>query len=548
MFSKTAPRRASLAAGVAVVALLHATPALADRAIDADQNARIARLEAAVQALSDQLAQRNQTNAQEVARNAELTQQVADLQAQVEDLHQSTAAGLADVRTAATANTVSLANGRPTFATSDGQFTASLRGVFQLDSAIYSQDRAGPLATDPRRGSFGDTAAGGENDHARDLSDGTNFRRARIGIEGRAFGNFEYNFLYDFGGAGVEDAGKISAAWLQWNASPTLHIRAGAFSPPAGLEEVASTNGALFAERASPSEVVRSIAASDGRSAVGVFGNGDNWEYSVALSGGVVATASFDEQAAVVSRFSFVPYRRDNSIVHLGVNSTYVIQPAATGPDVAPAGSATPIRLRDRPELRVDGTRLVDTGNIDADHLLSVGGEFAWQYSNFYAQAEYFDIRVQRRNSTLADPHFNGWYVQGAWTITGEPRRYTVATGAFDSPRPTHPFSLSQHGWGAWELGLRYSDLDLNFDEGAPGSAPFADSVRGGEQQIFTVGLNWYLNNTVKLMAAFQSVSVDRLSPGGTAFGSYAPGATPAAGTQVGQDLQIWSLRTQYAF
>ena len=60
------------------------------------------------------------------------------------------------------------------------------------------------------------------------------------------------------------------------------------------------------------------------------------------------------------------------------------------------------------------------------------------------------------------------------------------------------------------------------------------------------MGLNWYVNNVLRFQAAYQDVSVDRLSPGGTAFG--AGTATPPAGAQVGQDFNIYSLRTQYAF
>lgn len=74
---------------------------------------------------------------------------------------------------------------------------------------------------------------------------------------------------------------------------------------------------------------------------------------------------------------------------------------------------------------------------------------------------------------------------------------------------------------------------------------PAAGSVRGGEQEIFSVGVNWYVNNGVTLQAAYRNVSVDRLSPGGTAF---VAGSTPALNTQVGQDLEIFSFRTQYAF
>lgn len=474
------------------------------------------------------------------ARIKALEEQLALLQGQIADLKQSTAANVAAVRKDALATTVSLSNGRPTFSSADGRFTASLRGVFQLDSAHYDQRSPGPLASDFRRGSFGDAT---ENDRARDLNDGANFRRARIGIEGKAFGDFEYNFLYDFGGSGTEEAGKISAAWVQYNGLPFLgsKIRIGAFSPPSGLEEAVSTNGSLFAERASPSELVRGIAAGDGRTAVAWLGGGDNWTATAALTGNLVTSQTFDEQTAFVGRFAFVPFRRDDAVVHLGVNTSIVINPAATGPDVA-GTAATPIRLRDRPEMRVDGTRLVDTGNIDAEGLTVIGAEFGAQKKNFYVQAEYFDIDVNRKGA-LSDPDFKGWYAQAGWTITGEPRRYS--NGTFDSPRPAKPFDLKTGDWGAWELGLRYSNLDLNYQEGAPGAAPTASAIRGGEQEIWTLGLNWYVNNVLRFQAAYQDVSVDRLSPGGTAF---VAGSTPAAGLQVGQDLKIYSLRTQYAF
>lgn len=64
---------------------------------------------------------------------------------------------------------------------------------------------------------------------------------------------------------------------------------------------------------------------------------------------------------------------------------------------------------------------------------------------------------------------------------------------------------------------------------------------------ILSVGLNWYLNPVVSMQFAWRNVSVDRTSPGGTAFGVGAF-ATPVLGTQVGQDLNIYSVRTQYAF
>ncbi|WP_309644333.1 porin [Phenylobacterium sp.] len=476
------------------------------------------------------------------ARIKALEEQLSLLQGQIADLKQSTSNNIAAVRKDAAVTTVSLANGRPSISSADGRFTASFRGVFQLDAAQYDQSGAGPLASDFRRGSLGDAV---ENDRARDLNDGANFRRARIGIEGKAFGDFEYNFLYDFGGSGNEEAGKISAAWVQYNGLPVANakIRIGAFSPMSGMEADGSTNGSLFAERAAPSELVRGLGAGDGRTAAALTFGGERWTASAAVSGNIIGVQTYDEQTSFVGRLAVTPHRGEHSLIHLGLNTTVVLDPAATGPRVNGVVN-TPIRLRERPELRVDGTRLVDTGSLDADGLTAVGGEFAAQWRNLSLQAEYFDIGVDRKGA-FGDAEFSGWYAQAAWTITGEPRRYAKDAAAFDSPRPAKPFDLKTGDWGAWELGLRYSTLDLNHLAGNIGTAPIAGAVRGGEQEIFTLGLNWYLNNGLRFQAAYQDVSVDRLSPGGTAF---VAGSTPPAGAQVGQDLKIYSLRTQYAF
>src|SRR5262249_18342898 len=108
-----------------------------------------------------------------------------------------------------TATDVSLPNGRPTIATSDEAFSASLRSLVQFDVGYYDQDR--PPA-------------------APDLSNGSDFRRSRLGLDGRVFTDWEYSFIYDFGGSGVEGS-TITNAYVQYDGFKPLLLRIGAFAP-----------------------------------------------------------------------------------------------------------------------------------------------------------------------------------------------------------------------------------------------------------------------------------------------------------------------------
>ena len=95
---------------------------------------------------------------------------------------------------------------------------------------------------------------------------------------------------------------------------------------------------------------------------------------------------------------------------------------------------------------------------------------------------------------------------------------------------------------GAWEVAARYSNPDLNFREGAEGLATPINGVRGGEQEITTLGLNFYPNNVIRFLLDYQWASVDRLNPK-----NLADSGSPV-GAQIGQDYQALALRTQLAF
>ena len=511
--------KSTLLAGVAAAALVVPGAASArsgDEARIKALEAQVAELKAAVEALK--AARETAPPPAPVA----IQQDVAALRTEVQELKVSTDKSVAALKAEAPSATVTIANGKPLIASTDGRFTAGFHGIMQLDTAKYFQEDHLPAAVT-----------------ARDLNGGANFRRARLGVDGKAFGVFDYNILLDVGGSGAEDTGRIQDMWIQYSGLKPWRFRLGAFAPSAGLGDSASTNSSLFPERAAVSDLTRGLAGGDTRVGLATIANGDRWFFSAAYTGALVsalnsgATAfnapTFDEQQGLVVRVAGVPFQGQDWMLHMGATASVIAQPADLGPAAA---ARYAVQLRERPELRVDGTRLVDTGQIDAKDLAAYGAELAFQRKSLTVQAEYFDISLQRRNPAVgtSDPSFSGWYVEGGWLLTGERRKRNAATAAFDGPTIARPFDLKKGTWGAWELTARYSNLDLNYAER---SAIAADRVRGGEQDIWTFGINWFPNSAMAFMLDYYNVSVDRLN---------------ASGAQIGQDLQAVNLRSQFAF
>jgi len=96
-------------------------------------------------------------------------------------------------------------------------------------------------------------------------------------------------------------------------------------------------------------------------------------------------------------------------------------------------------------------------------------------------QGEYLtaDADPKGKPSYSAD----GYYVQGSWVLTGESRPYSK--GTIGNVRPVHDY-------GAFEVAVRYSSVDLN-------DGP----VYGGKEDDWTIGANWYLGQHFKLQANY---------------------------------------------
>lgn len=421
-------------------------------------------------------------------------------------------------------------NARPTVKSGDGRFTMAFRVRFQFDNANYFQKAAAALPP----GSV------------KDLANGSVVRRAFFGVEGKAFNDFWYEFRYNGGGTdggtnGVSEGdGMVSLARVAYLGIPNFRLNIGVIEPVFMYEGTTSSGQLMFLERPEIDNIAAdSFGAGDARRGIeltfqkeAVFLPDDNLVISGAFTGSKTGTnaghgAGKDEQTQALGRVSYRFWRDGVSNAMIGGSAGWILNTNTLG--------AT-ITLQDRPEMRVNADRLISTGGITArsGSMFALDGGF--NIENFYLGGEYAQFRLNRTAPVTTDPTFHGWYVEGSWVLTGEPKSYTVTSnnnevGGFGAPRVANPFSLSGDSWGAWELTARYSDTNLNSHEH---TAAALGGVAGGEERILDLGVNWYINQTVKLQVNDLIVNVNRLS-------------APAAVTKIGQNLNILGARLQFS-
>ena len=405
---------------------------------------------------------------------------------------------------------------RATIRTADNRFQLAFRGRFQFDSGMFFQDSDLPSYVTV----------------GRDLHNGANFRRAQIGVEGRVYRDFNYEFVFDFGSSGTERAGQIYLMRVAYTGIPYFTINAGAIQPKFTLDDSTSSAEITFLERSSiVNAILDPFGGSDSRRGVeliyqhaDLFKGGDNLLISTAFTGERIAAVKTDDEGSQLTGRIAYRFRSDeNSNFQIGVDAARILN--------KPNGL---LSFGDRPETRVDGTQLVGFGfpglqtAVPAKTGWLYGFEGAMNYGPFYLAGEYYRYGLDRADPTLKDPKFSGWYVQASYFLTGEMRPYLPASAAWGSPAVVSPFAPDAGSWGSWEIKARYSNNDFNAMVSDP-----ANRVLGGEQNIVTLGANWYLNRNLRWMFDYLIADVDRRD---------------ADGQQVGQDFSAFVNRLQFSF
>jgi phosphate-selective porin OprO/OprP len=194
----------------------------------------------------------------------------------------------------------------------------------------------------------------------------------------------------------------------------------------------------------------------------------------------------------LVGRVTWVPAVSDDesNLLHLGLGLRY-------------SDANQPIRARTEPEFN-NAPLYVDTEPLSADDVMTYNLEAYWRKGPWWVGFEYIGSDVASPES--GDPTFNGYHLTGSWAVTGETRAYRKRSGVFDPLPVSRP--VNQGGWGALELALRYSRLDLT--DGA---------VDGGEMDILSLGAIWWLSRSAHFALNYRHISLDRIGTQGTSSG-----------------------------
>ena len=301
------------------------------------------------------------------------------------------------------------------------------------------------------------------------------FRRARLYMSGDIYKDFFFKAQYDFAGGDAD----FKDVYLGMKNIPYLGaFKIGHFKEPFSLEELTSSKYITFMERGLPNvfapsrnwgaEFSNTLFNKRATWAAGIFrpsdgyGNysGSGWNFT--------------------GRLTALPWYEDKGekLLHIGTAWT-VHDPRGT------------VRYRQRPEDHLS-PRYVDTGTFQIDYASLFNVELALVYGPFSLQSEFIQGWVDQSHNNSSHTCFPSFYAYASYFLTGEHRKYKTSKGCFSRVKPKKNFSIKDKTWGAWELGVRYSYLDLE-----------DKNIEGGIMQDITAGVNWHWNPNMRVMGNY---------------------------------------------
>ncbi len=332
----------------------------------------------------------------------------------------------------------------------DGKFAMGISGRIQADAYAIDDD--------------GSTM--------NPMGNGMEFRRVRLAVAGKMFGDWRYKLEVDYAGNVVS----IADAYIETDLAKGLAFRAGHFKEYYGLENLSSDNCNTFMEASlasiyTPSQVMGvGVTYTDGE----LFGVQGGFFTPGVANGGVGQSSDW----AATGRAYIAP-KIGSGLVHAGLHGSY-----------RGFESSATTKFEQRPEAHA-AEKVLRTGNITSPvSEVRFGPELAAVFGPVTVQGEYNWSEIERANG-LPSISTEGGYAEASWFVTGESRNYGVKSGTFGRTKATN----------AIQLAARFSHLDLD-------DPALTDARRGTENNV-TLGANYYFNPNVRLMLNYIRADVD---------------------------------------
>lgn len=380
-------------------------------------------------------------------------------------------------------------------------------GFTQLDSALYDQSQNNK-----------ETIGNAQN--------GTGFRRARLAVKGKVAEFTNYQIEMDFATAGHPSffdtyVEQTNVPWLS-------EVKIGQFCQPFSIDALTGFRNLTFLERSLPflafvpfrrlgaqstnlaEDEMSALAVSVYRT--GGFMNaplGDNrFGVDVGDEGGVSVSTRYHKL------IQYNPAIGDRNLWAVGASYNYSVLGANTA-----RGSTTPVpfyQTRVLPEFGPLGNSdvpqtfgnanamtpsFIDSGRYRANYFNLIGLETVYQNGPVGITSEYM---INVVDSPVGQIFYHGAYAQIAYRLTGEHRSYNKTLGTLGTLVPKTDFISFRNGgiqgWGAWEVGARWSFVDIrNPDELAPFYLNGTSDVGNGIMNDTTLGVTWFLNQHFKI-------------------------------------------------
>ena len=305
-------------------------------------------------------------------------------------------------------------------------------------------------------------------------------RRAYIGLQGRIAEDWTFDLTAD---VAQTSAPQLDVAWVNWGAYKSVQFRAGQFKMPMQIEELTSSRFIDFTERS----FVNQLAPTKER---GAMIHGSPWTgvfYGVAASNGNGKnnneTSSTADGKDVIGR--------------LGVNVAEIINNKDMVLHFAGSYSSGRQAAGVAPSERTEGrgiTFFTPAAFATTYDRKRKAAEASLAWNQFKLQGEWLSANFTTVSGAPIDRDIDAYYAETMWLITGEKYADAYRGGAYGAIKPNRPYKKGTGGWGAWELGLRYSKFDAGDFPTIVGQTNKADAVTVGLKWIPTTNTRVYLN------------------------------------------------------